>query len=453
MKQKNLILMVVAVGCGLVAAFLTSQMSAKSQSDTVEVVVAAKDLPVGTMLSREELKTAIKMKRMPKDGLPPAYVVNPEELVDKRLSRPVRAEETINPQDLTKGGSITLPEGKHMTSLQVSPAQAAAGFVGPGSRVDIHCTVRHANKVRAFTLLTYMLVIAVDTNTTYTKDGTFPQFNTVSFAVTKKESLLISLAKSCNCTMELMLRNPKDLPDESPEEREKAIDEVIKLLQDEKKKADLVGGESTEGNETKQPPKNGSGNGGSGNGGSGNPTTQPTPTETPMGNPYRPETPPAPPLMRKILIANRDIAPNTMVTKDLAAEAFELKELPAEFGGDAMSSLEPAYGQAFKTGVSKGQWVTYGMVGLQKPKDVPQEEFYPARPGTVAPNPGTPVKQRTYDVAIHTASGTTIVRYAEVAPGKWKKVAELTPEQAAQPDKPEKPAKPEASKEGEKKVD
>ena len=31
MKQKNVILMVVAVGCGLVAAFLTSQMSAKGQ--------------------------------------------------------------------------------------------------------------------------------------------------------------------------------------------------------------------------------------------------------------------------------------------------------------------------------------------------------------------------------------------------------------------------------------
>ena len=37
MKQKNIVLMVVAVGCGLVAAFLTSKMSAKTVDEKVEV--------------------------------------------------------------------------------------------------------------------------------------------------------------------------------------------------------------------------------------------------------------------------------------------------------------------------------------------------------------------------------------------------------------------------------
>src|SRR5206468_11176458 len=60
MKQKNLILMVVAVGCGLVAAFLTSQMSARSSAvEQVEVIVAAKDLPVGTMLGKEDRKSVV----------------------------------------------------------------------------------------------------------------------------------------------------------------------------------------------------------------------------------------------------------------------------------------------------------------------------------------------------------------------------------------------------------
>ena len=67
MKQKNLILMVVAVGCGLVAAFLTSQMSGRSaQVEQVEVIVAAKDLPVGTMLGKDDLKTLVKTKKLPK---------------------------------------------------------------------------------------------------------------------------------------------------------------------------------------------------------------------------------------------------------------------------------------------------------------------------------------------------------------------------------------------------
>src|SRR5262245_37592452 len=116
MKQKNIILLVVAVGCGIVAAVLTSQMRAGTHVEQVDVLVAAKDLPVGTNLTREEVEKGglVKVKKMPKDGLPPAYVVDKEQLIDKRLARPLRAEETFNPQDLTKGGVITLPAGHSM---------------------------------------------------------------------------------------------------------------------------------------------------------------------------------------------------------------------------------------------------------------------------------------------------------------------------------------------------
>ena len=64
MKQKNVILMVVAVGCGLVAAFLTSQMSGKTV-DQVEVVVASRDLAVGTTLTAEDLQGAVKVVKRP----------------------------------------------------------------------------------------------------------------------------------------------------------------------------------------------------------------------------------------------------------------------------------------------------------------------------------------------------------------------------------------------------
>ncbi len=55
MKQKNLILMVVAVGCGLVAAFLTTQINAKPKVEKIAVWVAAKDLPVGTVFTKAEI--------------------------------------------------------------------------------------------------------------------------------------------------------------------------------------------------------------------------------------------------------------------------------------------------------------------------------------------------------------------------------------------------------------
>src|SRR5262245_48444322 len=97
MKQKNLILMVVAVGCGLVAAFLTTQINAKPKVEMVRVLVAAKNLPVGTMFTKADLPTLTNWKEMPKDSLPPAFVVSEEELLDKRLSSQIPKDTTFNP--------------------------------------------------------------------------------------------------------------------------------------------------------------------------------------------------------------------------------------------------------------------------------------------------------------------------------------------------------------------
>jgi len=121
MKQKNVILMVVAVGCGLVAAFLTSTMNAKpAATETRMVLVAAKDIPVGTMLTRDELKTLVKPKQLAKDAIGKDTAETEEDLVDKRLTRAVHADETINKADLNKGGVITIPEGQIMVTLSMN---------------------------------------------------------------------------------------------------------------------------------------------------------------------------------------------------------------------------------------------------------------------------------------------------------------------------------------------
>jgi pilus assembly protein CpaB len=167
MKQKNIIMMAVAVGFGLVAALLTSQMSAKTQIEMVDVMVAAKDLPVGTSLNKEDVadEKVIKWKKIPRDVVPPGIVESPDELVDKRLSRAIRAEETINRADVTKGGVVTIPPGMQMSTVQLAAHQAVAGFVGPGSRVDVLATVRLSEKIIALPILVDMLVLAVNTDT------------------------------------------------------------------------------------------------------------------------------------------------------------------------------------------------------------------------------------------------------------------------------------------------
>jgi pilus assembly protein CpaB len=426
MKQKNVILMVVAVGCGLVAAFLTSQMSARGQVEQVEVIVAAKDLPVGTVFNKEDLKLLVKTKKVPKDGLPPAYISNVDELTEKRLSRPIRAEETFNPADLNKG--IALPDGTDLVALSVGPSQAASGFVVPGCRVDVMASLKLGNTLKVFDLLVNTLVINVNHDMTNNKNGVYPDINQVGFALTKKEAVLLELARARSCTLTLKLRNTT-----KPADADKGynIDEVIKLLEDSQNPTVVKTGA-----DEKHP--------------SG--TAPETPAETPVKpvkpveTPTKPVDPPksdyAPPPslpVKKVLIATRDIDPHTDVTNDLIKEAFELKELPKEFAGDALSDLTEALGKQFRTGVAKGQWVTPFMVGLD-PKAPPQDQFKP-KPGEPEPKaePVKPVKRKTHDVSVHGTNGTVIHRYEEVAPGKWKLIAVLAPEQAAKEDKPEEP--------------
>ncbi len=455
MKQKNVILMVVAVGCGLVAAFLTSQMSAKGKVEQVDVVVAAKDLPVGTTITRADAPKMLEIRKMPKDGLPPNYVASMEELYDKRLSRPVRAKETFNPQDLLKGGAIMLPPGHNMVSMPVGVGQAAAGFVGPGSRVDVLATVRLSNKLHAFPLLVNMLVITANSSTVYADNGSgaFPNLSMVSFAVKGKEALLLSLAKSRGCTIELMLRNSES---DASETNEKRIEENIKLLSSDRDEAAIKGanGDGTKNPETDPRPVN-------------PPVEQPKITETPKPEPKEvPVAPyPTPKVVTvQVLVATRDIPVGTDVTADLLAEAFAIKEYPIGVATDALNDLKPALGKVFKFGVAKGQWVTGNMVGLPGLKPSPVYPFVEPKPGPSAtveppkPDPKIepkivekPVQKKYHDVAVHDANKTVIWRYEEVKPGQWKKVAELTPEQLAEADKPAtptppKPATPDAAK-------
>lgn len=405
MKQKNVILMVVAVGCGLVAAFLTSQMNAKGQVEQVDVLVAAKDLPVGTMITRDDVDKYVKVKRMPKDGLPPAFVTEKEALLDKRLSRPLHAEETFNPQDLLKGGAITLPPGYGMVSLQVGVGQAAAGFVGPGSRVDVLATLRLTNKLYSFPLLVNMLVVAVNTQTTIDAGhgGAFPNLSMVSFAVKEKEALVLSLAKTRGCSLELLLRHPET---SDPNEKNDKLEDVVKLLSDERAREDVkvIGGDAK--------------------------VQEPKDTEKKA----QPETSPVAPApsipVVKVPVAKQDIAPNTTITNDLVAEAFEWKELPKDFAGDAVVDFSDWVGKAFKTGVAKSQWVTKAMLGEPATKAPPQETFNAPKPSPEEKAAKPVARKKTHDVAVHTAHGTVIHRYEEYAPGKWKKVAELNQGQA-----------------------
>lgn len=433
MKQKNLVLMVVAVGCGLVAALLTSQMSAKTPAvDTVEVLVAAKDLPLGQMLGKDDLageKAVVKRKRMPKSMVPTEIVETEQELLDKRLTRGIRAEETINKGDLTKGGVVVIPSGKNLVTLPLDVSRAAAGFAGPGTKVDILTYVRLGEKVNTMPILVNMPVLAVDGQTAFPPTGVFPNVSSVSFAADLKQSLILELAKARGCQMSLLLRNQ----DDKETENDKTFDmnRVIEMLQDDKNPAvfDFTNG-GREGTPRPKPESKGA-----------------VPKTVESTDPV--PAPVAKAETVKVPYALVPIKEGTEITTDLIADekTFGVRELPKDVAEDAVTDLQPLVGQVLRSGLGKGQWVTKSLVGAAELKPSPRDgdALTPPKPGDATPPaPATAARpaagRKTHDLTLHTANGYEVFRYEEVKAGQWKLLGKVRPEGQSEPDAGKAPA-------------
>ena len=210
MKQKNLLLVAIAVGCGLVAAFLTTQMNASPQprNDLVQVPVAAKDLSVNTPLTKNQLDSLVTMKTINKDALPPNVVLDKQLMTDKRLVRKKLAGEFFVTSDVSDKGTVELPKGHNMVAFRITQDEIVGGWAVPGAKVDVIATIRQAgSNAVVFPLFQDMLIMAVDTNAAAPVNGVMPAVNNVSLALTPKQSLLLSAALSRGASLRFALRN------------------------------------------------------------------------------------------------------------------------------------------------------------------------------------------------------------------------------------------------------
>lgn len=222
MKQKNLILLVVAVGCGLLAAFLTTQMSAKPvTAEQGEMIVAAKDLPVGTVIEKEKLAELVKKKRMNKADIPLNAMMSEDELIGKTVKQNLRADDYFSITVIGTVKSLEAPPGKHLYTIKL-PFDSVGPWIQAGREVDVVCTHKPPGTqvVRHIKLLPEILVMAVDVDDKPNPTGGGkPVLNTVTLAASLEESHWLQLAQDAGAHMRLLVRSKESerftkLPDE-----------------------------------------------------------------------------------------------------------------------------------------------------------------------------------------------------------------------------------------------
>ena len=184
---------------------------------TAKAVVAAKPMPAGTLVTREFVKEIDWPARTPLTG---GYA-RIEDVVDRGLVAPVVENELLTVNNLAaKEAGAGLPpmitEGMRAISIRVDEVINVAGFVTPGTRVDVLVVIsptQDSNDRIARVVVSNVPVLT--SNTRYDqdesrKDGKPVRSTVVTVMVSPDDAERIALAQSDGRLM-LTLRNPLDL--------------------------------------------------------------------------------------------------------------------------------------------------------------------------------------------------------------------------------------------------
>jgi pilus assembly protein CpaB len=212
MKSKTVILMVVAIACGLAASYLTSKLIAEREDKPVEkvaVIVAKKNIPMGTLIKEPE--KFFEEKQFTKGEEPKRALTNFDDLKGHRLNKSLTAEQFVTAEDLIdKEKDLPLEKGMRAVALNVNAQSMVGGFVLPLSHVDIVSVIPGTNgETKARTILQNILVLAVDQIASRDNEKQAYVANTVTVQVTPEQAQQLALAQRLG-TLQLSLRSFDD---------------------------------------------------------------------------------------------------------------------------------------------------------------------------------------------------------------------------------------------------
>ncbi len=187
-----------------------SQVAVNSTKNFVPVVVTATDLTFGAKLDRAQLRVV----RYPKESVPAGAYSDLDSVVGQTTKIFLAAREPITNLKLSSRGgglSMLVRPGMRATSLEVNQVSGVSGFVLPGDRVDVLCTIDgHGNRDETVTktILQNLEVLASGQKTAQQDNKPITvQAVTILVDPDGAEKLALGLHEG---RLHLVLRNPED---------------------------------------------------------------------------------------------------------------------------------------------------------------------------------------------------------------------------------------------------
>jgi len=206
---------VLALGLGLFASlyvYKSLQGKGVSRDSGVEVIVAANDLQVGARVEDKD----IKVIKIPGADLPPTAPRRRSDVLGHGVIIPISKGEFILPNRLAAenagaGLPSLIPPGMRAVSVRVNEVVSVAGFVTPGTRVDVLLTGTPggSGEQQTTTVLQDVAVLASGHTLERTSTGEAQNTAVITLLVTPDDAQRLTLASS-EGHIQLSLRNPLD---------------------------------------------------------------------------------------------------------------------------------------------------------------------------------------------------------------------------------------------------
>ena len=219
-NSRMLLILALAIIFGLAAGYSAlryvsarpSTVTASPRGETVLVVLAARDLPLGTILADTDLRVV----EWPTGAVPLGFAGSKEELVGRSLLTNVQANEAVLSGKLADSGQIgiipLIPTGMRALSIAVDQVAGVAGFVTPQTTVDVILIMTPPGSQDAVSkvILQNVQALAAGEEIRETEDGRPVTVPVVTVLVSPSDAEKLALAENQG-DLRLALRNTLDI--------------------------------------------------------------------------------------------------------------------------------------------------------------------------------------------------------------------------------------------------
>ncbi len=210
-----LLALLISGGATYLVYRVVAARAGQSPAATAQVVMAARQLDIGTLVKDTDLTMGPWV-----GSIPVGMVTKKETILGRGVIAPIYAGEAIMenrlaPMGAGAGLAATIPTGKRAVAVKVNEIVGISGFAVPGMRVDVLISGNppgqsaNTTGTQVKTILQNIEVLSAGQNYQKDAEGKPVVVQVVNLLVTPEEAEVLSLASN-ETRIQLVLRNPLD---------------------------------------------------------------------------------------------------------------------------------------------------------------------------------------------------------------------------------------------------